>query len=94
MLSFPELIAYQEEMAKKAKVKTQYFSSPGGTDAGAFHKSGEGVLTLTHCICARNLHTCSTILDVEDYLAAKKTLITLLNDFDQTRLNKLKGVRR
>ncbi len=94
MLSFPELIAYQEEMAKKAKVKTQYFSSPGGTDAGAFHKSGEGVLTLTHCICARNLHTCSTLLDVEDYLAAKKTLITLLKDFDQERLNKLKGARR
>ena len=39
MLSFPELIAYQEEMAK-SKSETQYFSSPGGQMLVRFIKVG------------------------------------------------------
>lgn len=90
MLSFKKLIQYQEAMCNKTNVPCQYYSSPGGTDAGAIHLSNSGVLTLTHCICARNIHTCSSIIDVNDYLGAKKVLIEILNDFNEQRYLELR----
>ena len=56
----------------------QYYQSMGGTDAGAIHKSLDGVLTLTACICARNIHTNSSIIDAQDYLNAKKAMLALI----------------
>jgi glutamyl aminopeptidase len=93
MIAFEELIAFQAKMAKKAKVNMQYFYSPGGTDAGTVHKSNDGILTLTHCICARNIHSPSSIIDVEDYLAAKKSLIMLLKNIDKAKIDEFKGAR-
>jgi glutamyl aminopeptidase len=61
----------------------QYYISMGGTDAGAIHKNTDGVVTLTMCICARNIHTNSSIIDVNDlnvaYHAALK-FVSGLND--------------
>lgn len=90
MIAFPELIAFQRESCEKAKVKYQYYISPGGTDAGQIHKNFDGIPTLTHCLVARNIHTCSSILDVEDYLAAKKSLLYMLNHIDTKIINLLK----
>jgi glutamyl aminopeptidase len=76
-------------MAKKAKVPFQFYSSPGGTDAGAVHKSLSGVMTLTHCIVARSIHSPSTILDTGDFLSSKKTLLKILNHLDDAVIQKL-----
>lgn len=62
------------------EIKHQYYYSNGGTDAGAVHKVHSGVKTLTACVCARNIHTSSSILDTRDYLAAKKALIAFLEE--------------
>ncbi len=78
MIAFNELIAFQRQCAHLSKTKIQDYISPGGTDAGSIHKQFDGVPTLTHCLCARNIHTCSTILDTGDYLAAKKLLLYML----------------
>ena len=89
MVARPTLLAYQEKMAKRARVPYQYFDSPGGTDAGAVHKSNAGVMTLTHCIVARSIHSPSTILDTYDFFASKKTLLTMLKDFSLARFEQL-----
>lgn len=94
MIAFPELLAYQEKAVEKTKVKCQFFDSPGGTDAGIIHKSVGGVLTLTHCLCARNIHTCSTVLDVEDYLAAQKSLLWMIKDLNGAKIERFKKVRQ
>ncbi|MGI6714246.1 MAG: M42 family metallopeptidase [Bacilli bacterium] len=94
MIAFPELIDYQLKAAQATGVKYQYFDSPGGTDAGAIHLKHAGVLTLTHCICARNIHTCSSIIDVEDYLAAKKTLLYMLRDLNRDKFEAFLQERR
>ncbi len=91
MIAFPELLAFQRSCAEKAKVKCQYFDSPGGTDAGQIHKNLDGVLTLTHCICARSIHTNSTIMDVADYDAAKKSLVYMLKHLDEAKIQAFKG---
>ncbi len=90
MLSFKKLIAFQEKVCQTVGVPCQYYSSPGGTDAGAIHQNDKGVLTLTHCICARNIHTCSSVIDSGDYLAAKKALRYILENFTEDLYQSLK----
>ena len=94
MLAFKSLINYQKKMCKKVKVPCQYFISRGGTDAGSIHKSLDGVLTLTHCICAKNLHSASTIMDINDYNSAKKSLIYILKDLNEERIEELRKGNR
>ncbi|MFA5502934.1 MAG: M42 family peptidase [Bacilli bacterium] len=94
MIAFPELLDFQESVCKKLKIKSQYFSSTGGTNAGAIHKAYDGVLTLTHCICARNIHSQSSIIDADDYHAAKKSLLAMLKQIDSAHIEKWKKARR
>lgn len=89
MIAFPKLIAFQKQMAKEAGVKVQYFTSPGGTDAGAIHKNYEGILTLTQCLCARSIHTCSTTLDANDYAACRDLTIYMLKTLTSEKINDL-----
>lgn len=89
MIAFPELIAFQRECIEKSHAHAQEYISPGGTDAGQIHKQYDGIPTLTHCLCARNIHTCSTILDVQDYLDAKKSLLYLLKHLDEKKITQL-----
>lgn len=78
MIANKDLIHELVDVCVENDIKHQYYFSNGGTDAGAVHKSNMGVSTVTACIVARNIHTSSSILDVEDYLAAKKSILKLL----------------
>jgi len=94
MIAYKPLLEFQEACAKAAGVKTQYFDSLGGTDAGAIHKNKDGVLTVTHCICARSIHTNSSIIDISDYKGAKKALVTMLTRLDEKKLIELRSERQ
>jgi glutamyl aminopeptidase len=94
MIAFKELLNFQIEHAEKTKSKYQYYLSTGGTDAGAVHKSNDGVLTLTHCICARNIHTAGTIMDLNDYEAARVTLLSMLKALNKDKIESFKKERR
>ena len=94
MIAFPELLDYQRLAAEQVGVKYQYFDSPGGTDAGAIHLKFDGILTLTHCICARNIHTAASVIDIDDYLAARNSLIYMLKDLNRHQLEKWAEARR
>lgn len=77
-------IEYFVDICQQHNIKHQPFISAGGTDAGAIHTSGNGIPTLTCCICARNIHTSSSVMDLNDYESAlnalKELLISLNND--------------
>ncbi len=94
MIAYKPLLEYQASCAQEAGVKVQYFDSPGGTDAGAIHRNQSGVLTLTHCICARSIHTNSSIIDSADYLAAKAALLVMLRKLTKDQLESFKTERR
>ena len=94
MLAFKSLINYQKEVCAKLNVPCQPFISMGGTDTGMIHKPNSGVLTMTHCICAKNLHTSSTIIDVNDYNAAKESLIYMVKDLNEEKIEMLKKGNR
>ena len=94
MVAFKELIAFQKECCINSGAKYQYFSTRGGTNAGAIHKSLNGVLTLNHCICAIDIHTPKSIFSGSDYQSAKKSLIYMLEHFDKEKLEELRNYRR
>ena len=94
MLAFKSLINYQREVCRKVDIPFQYFISMGGTDAGMVHKGNDGVLTLTHCICVKNLHTSSTIMDINDYMGAKKSLIYMIKDLNEDKIEDFKQGNR
>ena len=90
MIAFKKLLELQILACKNANVKYQYFDSPGGTDAGAIHKNLDGILTLTHCICARSIHTSSSLMRIDDFVASKKSLLELLKMLNEETLKGLK----
>ena len=69
------------------EIPHQYYLSLGGTDAGAIHKSNMGVPTLTICICARNIHTSSSICDVNDLNAAYHVSSHFIEELNDTIIN-------
>lgn len=89
MIAFPQLIDWQIALCKKHRIPYQYFISNGGTDAGAIHKANAGTLTLTACLCARNIHSNSSILDLNDYAANLKFLKCALQKLSKEEVQKL-----
>ena len=94
MVAFKELIEFQKECCENSGAKYQYFATRGGTNAGAIHKSLNGVLTLNHCICALNIHTPVSTFRGIDYQSAKKSLIYMLSHFDKNKLDELRSFRK
>ncbi|WP_054706374.1 M42 family metallopeptidase [Bacillus sp. JCM 19041] len=72
------------DTAESNDIPYQFFLSPGGTDAGRIHTSGSGVPSAVIGVCARYIHTSSSILHVDDYAAAKELVTKLVKSTDKT----------
>lgn len=94
MVAFKELLDLQIKSLENSQSAYQYFTTLGGTNAGAIHKYGNGILTLTHCVCGKNIHTNKTEFDSNDYQNAKKSLIELLSNLDNKVMKELKDYRK
>ena len=93
MVAFKELLELQVEACKTSNSSYQYFTTLGGTNAGAIHKHGKGILTLTHCVCGKDIHTHLTEFDSDDYQNAKKSLIEILNNLNEDSIKELRSKR-
>src|SRR5690625_349096 len=82
---------YMIETAEENGIKYQYYTSPGGTDAGSIHISGEGVITGVVGICARYIHTSHSLINYNDYVEAHKFLTELIRGINPGIINTLKG---
>ncbi len=83
-------INFYEDLLEQEKIPFQYYQSMGGTDAGAIHKQFEGIPTLTQCICARNIHSPSSIIDVDDYENALKAILSVLKSLNNDTIDTIK----
>lgn len=90
MLPNRKLINDFEQTAIDEKIPYQFFYSPGGTDAGIIHKSNAGIPTLTVCICARNLHTNSVMIDTQDFMNARTALIKFIENLNEQKIEEYK----
>lgn len=74
---------YLLDTVESLGIKYQYFISQGGTDAGRVHLHGKGVPSIVVAIPSRYIHSHASIIDYEDYLAAKDTLVALIKKLDR-----------
>lgn len=78
------------DTAESNDIPYQYFISPGGTDAGRVHLTGDGVPSAVIGICSRYIHTSASIIHVDDYAAAKELIIKLVKATDEQLVSQLK----
>lgn len=79
---------------EKHKLPYQYYQSLGGTDAGAVHKQFSGIPTLTMCICARNIHTNSSIIDQDDYQNAQIAMVKVIEQLNEKTIDQIVKANR
>ncbi|OKL36206.1 M42 family metallopeptidase [Domibacillus mangrovi] len=79
------------DTAESNSIPYQYFVSPGGTDAGRVHTTGNGVPSAVIGICSRYIHTHSSIIHTDDYEAAKELLVKLITELDKTTVDTIKN---
>lgn len=77
------------DTAESNDIPYQYFVSPGGTDAGRVHITGDGVPSAVVGICSRYVHTSASIIHVDDYAAAKELITKLVKTTDETVVSEL-----
>ena len=78
------------DTAESNHIPYQYFVSQGGTDAGRVHIANDGIPSAVIGICARYIHTSSSIIHVDDYAAAKELLIKLVKTTDQNTVDQMR----
>lgn len=81
---------YVLDTAESHGIPYQFFVSQGGTDAGAVHLTGSGVPSFVIGIPARYIHSHVSVIDTDDYAAAKALLVTLVKNLDRTALTEIK----
>ena len=80
-----------EETAIKNNVKFQYYKSLGGTDAAAVQLSREGVLVCTIGMPSRYIHSTTSIIHEDDYLAVKQQILAMLKQIDFNKIKEIKA---
>lgn len=88
------LLQHLVDTCVKQEIPYQYFYNMAQTDAAWVHKLFSGCPTLSACICARNGHTGNSIIDMDDYEAAKKATYTILSTLDETKIEAFKAENR
>lgn len=89
------LLNFVQEVATEHNIKFQYdMMTAGGTDAGAIHKSNEGVPTLVLSIPARYIHSHRGVISVEDYVAAVDLINAICEKLDSKALETIKNYYR
>ncbi len=87
----PNIRKYLIKTATENEIKFQYYTSPGGTDAGAVHISNDGVLSAVIGIASRGIHSHTSIIDYRDYESAKKMIIAMIKDLNADVIESIKN---
>lgn len=81
---------YIEDLAEKHKIKFQYYQSKGGTDAARVQLSESGVVVATIGMPSRYIHSTTSIIHHDDYLAVRQMLIELVKSFNRDSYEEIK----
>ena len=78
-------------LAEEHRIKHQYFTSKGGTDAARAQLHGDGVIVATIGMPARYIHSSTSMIHKDDYAAVKAMLIALIRSLDHAAYEKIKA---
>jgi putative aminopeptidase FrvX len=86
----PRLVDLAIETAQKEGIRHQVtVRSSGGTDAGGFSMSNEGVPCIVLGVPSRYIHSHNAIIDIEDYLCMVRLSVALVKRLDQEKVDEL-----
>lgn len=86
----PRLADLAIDTAKKEGIRHQVtVRSSGGTDAGGFSISGEGVPCVVLGVPSRYIHSHNAIIDIADYLDMVRLSVALVQRLDQETVDEL-----
>lgn len=88
------LLNHLVEICKSNGIKYQYYYSMKENDAKWIHKLLTGCPTLMACICARNINTNNSIIDTNDYLAAKEAVTSVVKSLNAKKIEEFKAENR
>jgi putative aminopeptidase FrvX len=77
------IFMYATELCEKKGIPFQYFMALGGTDSGEIHIARSGCPSITVGVPSRYIHTNSSIMDYNDYAAAKEFALAMLRSLDR-----------
>lgn len=80
-----------ETLAEKHNIKYQYYSSLGGTDAAAAQLSRGGTLACTIGMPSRYIHSTTSMIHKDDYLAVKSILLKMIETIDWDVIKEIKS---
>ena len=76
------LLNHLMTICKNNGIPNQFYYSMCDGDGGWIHKLLRGCPTLNACICARNVENNSSIIDVNDYLAARESVTKVVKSLN------------
>lgn len=85
-----QLAEFQKAIIKDFNIKSQFYISPGATDASVAHLVEQGVLTIQACLIARNIHTNSGVIDLDDFKQTIKMVQAILLTLSTNKIEELK----
>ncbi len=88
------LLNHLVDICKSNDIKYQYYYSMKENDAKWIHKLLVGCPTLMACICTRNVNTNSSIIHMDDYLAAKEAVVRVIRSLDTETIDRFKAENR
>ncbi len=78
------------ETCEQEQIPYQIYIAKGGTDAAGVHLFGNGVPTAVIGIPSRYIHSHASIIDRDDYEAAKRLLIAVVKKLDRAALDAIR----
>lgn len=90
MITLPGIRDFLIDTCESEGIPYQFFISSGGTDAGEVHTSGTGVPSVVIGIPSRYIHSHVSIIDKDDYTAAKKLLTTVVKKLDRSTVESIR----
>lgn len=94
MMPNRELLNHLINTCEENDIKYQYYYSMDDSDGGWIHKLLKGCPTLKVCICSRNTKTNSAIIDSNDYLCAKESVLKVIDSLNEELIEKFKSENR
>lgn len=89
MITLKRMREFLLDTAEENRIPYQYFVSKGGTDAGQAHLMNDGVPSAVIGVCARYIHTHQTLFNIEDYYAARKMVLTVMQTLTPERIQEI-----
>lgn len=77
------LFLYATGLAERGKIPYQHYMTLGGTDSGEIHTARSGCPSMTIGVPSRYIHTNSSIMDYDDYVAAKDFVLAMIRSLDR-----------